>query len=170
MLKKLFLLAIVSCAAIAVADHILVVGSEGHGSALTSDGRRGNFDYRAVKTTAPHHRPRFDGQLRFEQLHTSAHRGVLIEMGRPSFVGVSGNVCEFGGAGVMRVQTASGHHELVRGRVSVRVVDNRHPHHEHEHDPDIFRIHFASLHGNISYSFEGLVDHGDLAVFSRHSH
>ncbi|MEO7453501.1 MAG: hypothetical protein ABIV13_01915 [Fimbriimonadales bacterium] len=60
-----------------------------------------------------------------------------------------------------------GHHEVQHGHISVRVADRRNAHHPHN-DPDTFRIHFTSKH--VSYAFDGLVDHGDLVVFSREEH
>jgi len=166
MLKKLLVLSAIAITTIALA-HILAVGSYGRGAATTHDGRVGAFDYSVSKRTAEGHLPQFEGRLRFEQHQNHAGRWVVIEMGKPAMVGVVGNVCEFAGRGSL-TRERNGHHETVYGHVSVRVVDRRNLHHPHN-DPDLFRIVFQDAHHN-SFRFDGLVDHGDLVVFSRHEH
>ncbi|MBA3726354.1 MAG: hypothetical protein H0W86_07845 [Armatimonadetes bacterium] len=166
MLKKLLVLSAVGITAIALAD-ILAVGSYGHGTTAAHDGRVGSFDYSVSKRTAEGHPPQFEGRLRFEQYQNHAGRWVVIEMGTPAMVGVIGNVCEFAGRGSL-TRERNGHQETVYGHVSVRVVDRRNLYHPHN-DPDVFRITFQDAHQN-TFSFDGLVDHGDLVVFSRREH
>jgi hypothetical protein len=171
MIKRLLLIGVAAIAACALADHILVVGSEGQGTAQSEDGRRGEFRYNVRKASTEGHRPRFDGSLRFAQVATSTHPGLVIEMGRPSYVEVppDSHVCEFGGPGVLVLRRLNGTREQIRGRVDCRVVDRRFPDHP-ENPADIFRIRFHAAHGDRTYSFEGLVTHGGLVVFRRRAH
>jgi hypothetical protein len=167
MLKRVFVAAILSLAAFALADHILAVGSYGRGTAVAADGRVGSFNYSVVKRTSEGHDPAIEGHLVFEQHHNDFGRFVRIEMFTPHIVDVAGNVCEFVGPGTL-TRLIKGERFTVHGRVSVRVADRR-PEHDVTHDPDTFRINFTDKH-ETSYSFDGRVHDGDLVVFTRREH
>jgi len=171
MLKKMLLIGVAAVAAFAVADHILVVGSEGQGRAHTADNRIGEFRYNVRKAVAEGHHPRFDGSLRFAQAPTGTHHAVVIEMGKPRYVEVppDSHVCEFGGPGTLTIRRPDGHRQTFRGRVDCRVVDRHNPT-TNVGEPDVFRIRFTREHSDHNFEFDGLVDHGDLVVFRRRSH
>lgn len=171
MLKRMLLIGVAAMAAIALADHILVVGSEGTGRAVSADNRVGEFRYNVRKATAEGHHPRLDGSLRFAQAATAAHPGLVIEMGKPRYVEVppDSHVCEFGGPGTLTIRRPNGSRHSIRGRVDCRVVDRRNPT-TNTGDPDLFRIRFSSEHSDHAYHFEGHLTHGDLVVFRRRTH
>ncbi|MDQ2985320.1 MAG: hypothetical protein M3R13_01200 [Armatimonadota bacterium] len=167
MFKKLCLLSVVCLAAVAAADHILAVGSNGHGTVTAQDGRVGAFHYAVVKRTAEGHHPRFEGSLRFEQRDNEAGDWAVVRMGTPRAVRVDRNMCEFMGPGAMTT-VVKGQNVTVHGRVSGVVVDRRNPRHPHG-EPDIFRIRFEDEHHNV-FMFNGIVHDGDLVVFTRVLH
>lgn len=168
MLKRLALVLAVGLATVALAHHILAIGSYGRGTATTHDGRVGTFHYSVSKRTAQGRHPMFEGSLRFEQ-HANHHGPyVLIQMDRPAAVAVNGHAGEFSGPGSL-TRTVKGHHQTVHGTVSVFAHDRRNPHHNPHGDPDVFRIHFTDKH-NTTFSFDGSVHSGDLVVFSRQEH
>lgn len=166
MLKRGLVFCAVGLAAVALANHILVVGSEGEGAAVTGDGRVGGFNYSVIKRTTAEHRPLLRGRLRFEQRANDHGPWALIEMRGPSAIGARGNVAEFTGPGSL-TRLVRGHRVTLQGHISVRVVDRRNPHHASDH-PDQFRIHFTSRQTN--FSFDGKLHNGDLVVFSRREH
>ncbi|MEO7453636.1 MAG: hypothetical protein ABIV13_02605 [Fimbriimonadales bacterium] len=169
MLKKLCFLSVLCFAALAAASHILAIGSHGSGTATTQDGRNGSFHFSVVKRTAKGHHPTFEGSLRFEQHHNNHGPWILVEMGRPSVVsGGKGGVCEFAGTGSL-TRVVEGHQQTVHGTVTARVVDRRNPHHTPHNPADLIRVSFVDKH-NQTFTFDGTVHSGDLAVFSRQEH
>lgn len=168
MFKKVLIIATAALAAIVLADHILVIGSSGRGTATTHDGRVGTFHYSVSKRTAPEHHPQFHGSLSFEQHHNHHGPWVRIQMGTPSVVnGVDGGVCEFSGRGSL-TRMVKGHQVTEHGTVSARVVDRRDPHHTPHNPPDLFLVRFTSAH--TTFLFDGTVHSGDLVVFHRREH
>lgn len=159
MLRRTLILATASLAALALADHILVQGSSGQGTA-TGGGREGQFHYAAESRTDGVH-TRLHGRLAF----TEHHAGVTIMMGTLDKLAVNGNVATFNGRGSL---TRSGQHG-VHGFVYVVATNNRDLHHPHN-PPDTFSIEFHDEHHNMVYSFRGEVGHGDLTVFTRRAH
>ena len=169
MLKKLCFLSVLCLAALAVASHILAIGSHGSGTATTQDGRNGAFHFSVVKRTSQGHHPAFEGSLRLEQHHSKHGPWVLVQMGRPTVVnGVEGGVCEFSGPGSL-TRLVEGHQQTVHGTVSANVVDRRNPHHTPHNPPDLIRVRFVDKH-NQTFMFDGTVHSGDLVVFSRQEH
>jgi hypothetical protein len=167
MLRKVLILCFAGFATVALAHHILAIGSNGSGTATTHDGRVGTFHHSVVKRTAPKHHPTFDGSLAFEQHANHFGPWVSIQMGRPTAVAVAGTVCEFSGAGSLS-RLVNGHKVTEHGHVSVPVNDRRNPHHTPHNDPDTFSIQFVNK--GTTFSFDGTLHNGDLVVFSRQEH
>jgi len=159
-MKKPLIVCFAMLAATALADGTLA-GSYGKGSAGSADGRTATFDYAETKRTASNGVRKFEGKLRFEQKQNDHGRYVLIEMGAADSLGVSGNVCEFGGRGRLIIlvnRKPVGYN----GRAYVRVVDRRNAEHPNL-DADLFRIRFVG-EKDLKFEFEGLVREGDLKV------
>lgn len=159
-MKKPLILSFAMFAAIALADGILA-GSYGKGSAVTTDGRIASFDYSETKRTASNGSQKFEGKLRFEQRQNDHGRYVLIEMSAADALGVSGNVCEFGGRGRLTI-LVNKKPASFGGRAYVRAVDRRNLEHPNL-DADQFRIRFIG-EKDLTFDFEGLVREGDLKV------
>lgn len=166
-MKKLCVFLVCAGAALAVADHLIITGSGGHGSAMTLNGRVGAFHYTAFKTIQAGHHDVLSGSLHFEESESHAGHRAVVKMGRPSSVSVSGNWCRFVGNGSL-TRMVNGHEVTVHGVVTVNATDRRNTY--HPHDPaDIFRLTFTNGHG-VTYGFDGLVHSGDLWVYRRHGH
>ncbi len=159
-MKKPLVFGFAMLAAIALADGILA-GSYGKGASTSADGRVASFDYSETKRTASNGNTKFEGRLRFEQRQNDHGRYVLIEMGVADALGVSGNVCEFGGRGHLIV-ISNNRRVSYNGRVSVRAVDRRNAEHP-KGDPDLLRIRFVGER-DLTFEFEGPLREGDLKV------
>lgn len=168
MFKKALIITTVALAALVLANHITVIGSNGRGTATTQDGRVGSFNYSVSKRTDGVHHPVFHGSLSFEQHENHHGPWARIQMGVPSVVnGVDGGVCEFSGPGSL-TRMVKGHQQTEHGTVSARVVDRRNPHHTPHNPPDLIRVRFMNEH--TTFLFDGTVHSGDLVVFTRQEH
>lgn len=156
-------MATLATAALAVA---VTIGAQGRGTALTADGRNGTFNFEVARRQEGDRAPSFRGRFRFEQRSNDHGPYVLVEMGAPKNLGVTaaGNVCEFSSAGSL-TRLVNGRRVTMRGNVSGRVEDRRSASHP-DGEPDTIRVRFSGER-DLTFTFEGLVNSGDLSVFRR---
>ena len=166
-MKKFSAVLLALAATLALADHLIVTGSGGHGMATTVNGRMGNFHYSLFKTIQAGHHDVLSGSLQFEEVASHAGHRAVVKMGRPSTVTVHGNWCRVQGNGSL-TRMVNGHEVTVHGSVTLNATDRRNNFHPHN-PADIFRLTFTNGHGT-TYAFDGLVTTGDLWVYTRHSH
>lgn len=166
LMRKVAIAGATALAAVVLAQGVALIGARGHGSAVAEDHRVAEFRLNVAKLTSDP--PRMEGSFS-AHIVGSDRRGVAIDLRHLRNVVVSGehrNVCEFGGAAVMRVRTPSGV-ETVEGLLAVRVADNRTPTNPNLDRPDLIHLRFTKPGTHIDYTFTGRVRQGDIDVFVR---
>ena len=155
----------VTAATFALAAQVLVF-AEGRGKAHSEDGRRASFQFNVRKLTDGEH-VRKGGTATFEISEPRTIDGVRINMRELRELGVEDHVARFTGPGGIRFRTRSGVTER-QGNVRIFARDDRRP--DGSRDlRDKVGVQFESLDGNLTYSFEGVVRDGEVAVGRRES-
>jgi len=163
-LRSILIGVAIATATIALAG-AYVLYAEGRGKARADDGRQGVFQFNVRKGVDGDH-VRKAGTLTFECSDPHTVDGVRIYMRELRDLTVDGNVARFYGPGSIRFKTREhGVTEKV-GLVSVSVRDNRKPTGPVE-PRDRFAIHFKADGSDLTYTFEGNVFDGDIAVGRR---
>lgn len=163
-LRSILVAVAVAAATIALAASY-VLYAEGRGKALASDGRRGSFQFNVRKEINGDH-VRKAGTLTFECNDPHTVDGVRIYMRELRDLALDGNIARFYGPGSIRFKTVE--HGVIEktGIVNVMVRDNRKPTGPRE-PRDRFVIHFQADGSDLTYTFEGDVVDGDIAVGRR---
>jgi len=135
--------------------------AEGRGRASSPDGRRSNFQFSVRKLTdGPQNRK--TGTAHFEVTGRSIVDVVRIEMRELRDLRVDGQAARFEGPGSIRLQRQGGPVER-NGTVTVSLRDAR----RIGGNRDKISLQFQSSPSDVSYTFEGTVTEGDVAVNKR---
>lgn len=164
LLKRFGTLGLISVAALALAQGVVLMGAQGRGMALSEDHRRAEFRVDVRKLTSEP--PRLGGNFNVA-INGPDARPVQIELRELRGLQVGGehrNVCEFGGPAVMTVRTPSGLQRF-QGMLHVRAADND-THGDHDR-PDTLALEFTRPDSDDSYRFAGAVRDGNINVYIR---
>lgn len=163
-LRSILIFAAVAAATFALAG-AYVLYAEGRGKARTSDGRVGGFQFN-VRKGVNGDVVRKVGTLTLECNDPRAIGNVRIYMRELRELTVDGNLARFTGPGSIRFKTQSGQVIERAGIVTASARDNRKPTGPVE-PRDRITVHFQASETDLTYSFEGNVFDGDLAVGRR---
>jgi hypothetical protein len=154
----------VAGASIAMAAGLLQF-AEGRGRAADDHGRHATFHFNARKATNGDV-VRKNGTAMFEITDREFRGAIRINMRELHDITVEERVARFTGPGSIRLARRGGEVVERRGRVFVVADDNRRP--DGPRIPrDRVSVRFEALEGNLTYSFQGIVGDGDLAVGKR---
>ncbi len=176
MLKKLMLLIVTGCVAAAIAQTPppppLIGGAHGQGVAagLQNQNRRGEFKFEVRKVATPNG-PKVLGNFAIEvgTPTTAGNPGERIGIKSIELLEFARNerVAEFAGKAMLKFRNAAGQVVEVRGRLSVRVADNKpgNVQPSNTNPPDRIKVRFVAAEDpNRVFEFEGNVVRGDIVV------
>ena len=139
--------------------------AEGRGRALDDHGRSATFHFNARKATNGD-LVRKNGTAVFEITDREFRGAIRINMRELHDITVDERVARFTGPGSIRLARRGGEVVERRGRVFVVADDNRRPDGPRT-QRDRVSVRFEALEGNLTYSFQGVVGEGDVAVGRR---
>lgn len=155
-------------AGLALAQTVAVAGAKGHGTAIspTSNANGGEFMV-AVRKVWRGNQSMVEGRFHWATFAPTPAGRIVIAMpnARTLSVNRQERSCEFSGPATLTRAGTSGP-VTINGAVQVKVVDRRHPNDDGELRDLIF-IRFVSPTTNLGYTFEGVVNNGDIVVYAR---
>lgn len=170
MYKKLALFGAlgVVVAGLALAQTIAVAGAKGQGTAIspTSNAAGGEFML-AVRKIWRGNMSTVEGRFHWATFAPTPAARVVIAMPNARTLSVNRleRSCEFAGPATLTRMGSAGP-VVINGAVHVKVVDRNHPGADGE-VRDLISIRFLSPTTNLGYTFEGVVNNGDIVVFAR---